>query len=286
MTRLSPRAKELLEQCRAAERRDSPDLARMEQDLFGKLARGETALTGIDAVQVALPRASWLARLGGSTAAKLNTVLLITAAGATTIWYGGKSAPEPAAIVRHAPPAPPPAAPPPAAAVVELQPTAADAPTAVALMEDAQPPALRKPKLVRARRTQPVAVEEAVPEPEAAAPEPALSEPSVPPNSPAQWHRVESPLDSEVGLLRRAYKELNANRPERALEALKEHAYRFPRGDLTEAREVAHMLALCGVEREAEALARAKRFLAQRPASPFAGRVRALCPLVLPKIEP
>jgi hypothetical protein len=84
-------------------------------------------------------------------------------------------------------------------------------------------------------------------------------------------------IDEEVRLLSQAHAALRAGRPRDALGKLKEHADSFPNSKLTEARQVARMIALCDSGRRAAARAEAQEFLAARPRSPLANRVRSIC---------
>jgi hypothetical protein len=84
-------------------------------------------------------------------------------------------------------------------------------------------------------------------------------------------------VDEEMKLLRAAHSALRAGRPEQALAQLAEHTWRFPNGELAEQRDVAHILALCRAGKTEASRSEARRFLAARPDSPFAGRVRATC---------
>ena len=278
MTRLRPESRALLDAFRTADALDARAHERMARGLFEKLAGGESPLAGIDASPPALPEMSWTAKLLGSTAAKLSTGVVALAAGATALTL--TAAPDPSVTDSNpeSTPPPPAAVAPPAAPQSELQPETSPPPSAAKPLATSRRPARR-------RRPEPPALVE--PPPEVAAPSP-LPEPPPPPEPEPEPtpHRVTSPLDSELGLLRRAYLELNASRPARALEAIDEHAYRFPRGELVESREVARMLALCGLDRELEAKALAKKFIETHPGSPFTGRVRALCPVSLPKTSP
>jgi hypothetical protein len=86
-----------------------------------------------------------------------------------------------------------------------------------------------------------------------------------------------SDLDQELQLIRLAHDALQAGRPERALAHLAEHAARFPRGTLAQARQVTRILALCQAGKSSAAHAEAQRFLALAPTSPYAARVRAGC---------
>jgi hypothetical protein len=84
-------------------------------------------------------------------------------------------------------------------------------------------------------------------------------------------------LDEEMKLLRAAHFALKAGKPEQALTLLAEHTWRFPNGELVESRDVTRIMALCRVGKAEASRSEAKRFLAERPSSPFAGRVRAIC---------
>lgn len=107
----------------------------------------------------------------------------------------------------------------------------------------------------------------------------AVVKPEAATNAHAQGSAHSTDVDAELGLLRRAYTELNAGRPARAFELLDEHEARFPHGVLEQAREVARMLTLCRMGREAAAHVRAQSFVARFPDSAFIGRVRRICPL-------
>jgi hypothetical protein len=84
-------------------------------------------------------------------------------------------------------------------------------------------------------------------------------------------------LAEETRLLRDADAATRAGDAPRALALLAEHARRFPRGVLGEERDAETVLALCAAGRTSEARAAAQRFLAARPGSPLAGRVRSSC---------
>lgn len=84
-------------------------------------------------------------------------------------------------------------------------------------------------------------------------------------------------LEEELRLLRSAYEALRSGHPKRALNWLGEHAARFPRGSLAEARDVARIMALCQAGQRNAARTEAAHFLQLSPRSPHAGRVRSLC---------
>jgi hypothetical protein len=87
----------------------------------------------------------------------------------------------------------------------------------------------------------------------------------------------ESTLDQEMQLLKRARLAQKAGRPTEALAILAEHAKQFPNGKLSESRDVARVIALCDAGQVQASRAAAERFLAGRPNSPFANRVRTVC---------
>jgi hypothetical protein len=86
-----------------------------------------------------------------------------------------------------------------------------------------------------------------------------------------------STLDREMQLLKRAQVAQAAGRPSEALSILAEHAQQFPNGKLSESREVARVIALCQAGQAQASRSAAERFLAARPNSPFASRVRGAC---------
>jgi len=85
------------------------------------------------------------------------------------------------------------------------------------------------------------------------------------------------PIEEELALLRKAHQRLQAGDWQRALSYLAEHTWRFPRGELVEARSVATLLALCAKGDAARARREADRFRAAHPGSPYAERVRTIC---------
>jgi hypothetical protein len=89
--------------------------------------------------------------------------------------------------------------------------------------------------------------------------------------------QVESTLEIETRLLRDAEALRRAGNGARALVLLDEHAARFPNGVLAEERTAARVFALCDLGRVSDASGEAQRFLAERPRSPLAARVRASC---------
>ncbi|HTU57124.1 MAG TPA: hypothetical protein VMF89_01800, partial [Polyangiales bacterium] len=84
-------------------------------------------------------------------------------------------------------------------------------------------------------------------------------------------------LSKEVQLLQAAQLALRAGDTQRSLALLAEHTWTYPQGHLAEARDVARILALCQAGNVAQSKLHAKRFLQQRPESPYALRVRAGC---------
>lgn len=86
--------------------------------------------------------------------------------------------------------------------------------------------------------------------------------------------RSEDHLAREVALLSRAGSELHAGRPAAALEALEEHARRFPRGALVQERAAGRARALCALGRTKEAQLELAKL---PPSSPHAARAAKAC---------
>ncbi|HVY28259.1 MAG TPA: hypothetical protein VHB79_17000 [Polyangiaceae bacterium] len=106
-------------------------------------------------------------------------------------------------------------------------------------------------------------------------PAPALPERSA---SPA----FESPkpangIREEVALLSKAQAALSRGRPQEALEALSEHAQRFPRGALTEERAATKARTLCALGRRQEAEGELKYIEKLNPTSAYLARARESC---------
>jgi len=84
-------------------------------------------------------------------------------------------------------------------------------------------------------------------------------------------------LDDELQLLGGAQRAIQQGDAERALSLLDEHAAEHPSGVLSQERAGVRAIALCRAGRLKQGRAAAKRFLAQSPDSPMAGRIRAAC---------
>jgi hypothetical protein len=84
-------------------------------------------------------------------------------------------------------------------------------------------------------------------------------------------------LAEETRLIRSAHAFVAAGDGAHALVVLDEHARRFPAGVLTEEREAERVLALCAAGRTADAKRAGSTFLAARPRSALAPRVRGSC---------
>jgi len=92
-------------------------------------------------------------------------------------------------------------------------------------------------------------------------------------------------LTKEVQLLQAAQLALRGGDTGRALALLAEHTWTYPQGHLAEARDVARILALCQAGHVEQSQQHAKRFLQQRPESPFALRVRAGCAAMTSSVD-
>jgi hypothetical protein len=84
-------------------------------------------------------------------------------------------------------------------------------------------------------------------------------------------------IQQEVALLSKAQAALSRGRAQEALEALSEHALRFPRGALTEERAATRARTLCALGRTQEAEAELKRIEKLNPASAYLARARESC---------
>ena len=84
-------------------------------------------------------------------------------------------------------------------------------------------------------------------------------------------------IRQEVALLSKAQAALSRGRPQEALEALSEHAARFPRGVLTEEGAATRARTLCALGRRQEAEAELKRMERLNPTSAYLARAREWC---------
>lgn len=84
-------------------------------------------------------------------------------------------------------------------------------------------------------------------------------------------------LAEETRLLRAAKVALGRGDARAARAKLRQHAKRFPQGELVEVRMALEVEVLCALGRTAEAEGAASRFLGRYPDSALAGRVRARC---------
>jgi regulator of sirC expression with transglutaminase-like and TPR domain len=84
-------------------------------------------------------------------------------------------------------------------------------------------------------------------------------------------------VDEEVRLLTAAQAAIRAGQPAQGLALLDQHAARFPKGKLSEARDVAHMMAQCALGNRDASRREVERFLRHSPRSPYADRVQRIC---------
>ena len=120
-----------------------------------------------------------------------------------------------------------------------------------------------------------------------ATPEAPVAELPSEPSAPAASERSGAPapevpkqaveIRQEVLLLSKAQAALSRGRPQDALEALAEHAQRFPRGALTEERSATRARTLCALGRKQEAEAELKRIERLNPTSAYLARARESC---------
>ena len=145
-------------------------------------------------------------------------------------------------------------------------------------------------KVQSSRPAQPAAAAAVVPkiaEPSLPVPEAQTLEPPSEPVLPMARERSASPvteppkpgveIGQEVALLSKAQTALSRGRPQEALEALSEHAQRFPRGALTEERTATRARTLCALGRRQEAEAELKRMERLNPTSAYLARARESC---------
>lgn len=97
------------------------------------------------------------------------------------------------------------------------------------------------------------------------------------PPSAAETAEPPSSLLEETRLLGEAQQALRRRTPKAALRWVDEHAARFPQGTLTQQREAARVIALCDLDRAAQARAAQAAFLHNWPDSPLTERVRHAC---------
>lgn len=81
----------------------------------------------------------------------------------------------------------------------------------------------------------------------------------------------------ELELIEHAQRALRDGRPARALELLERHSGSYPRGALSEESTFLRAQALCATGRLAEARTLATDFVATRPESAYAGKMRRVC---------
>jgi hypothetical protein len=84
-------------------------------------------------------------------------------------------------------------------------------------------------------------------------------------------------IRQEVMLLSKAQVALSKGRPQEALDALTEHASRFPRGALTEERSATRARTLCALGRRTEAEIVLARMEKVNPSSAYLARARESC---------
>jgi predicted Zn-dependent protease len=121
-------------------------------------------------------------------------------------------------------------------------------------------------------------------------PVPVAEAPALPPSEPSEPAAPERSVSAvgespkpgneirqEVALLSKAQAALSRGRPQEALEALSEHALRFPRGVLTEERVATRARTLCALGRRQEAETELTRIEKLNPASAYLARARESC---------
>lgn len=271
---MSRQAKEILKRYRAGETLGTDARARMLTGLRAKIATGAPALGA--------PKSSLVSKLAAAGKAKI--VLGVLAVAVPAAWTIHRAQSSVDYTLRTATPSVP------AAPAVATQPEAPR--TAPALTDEpygsATPASDTAPEATALEALAPS--EEHTAAKRAASPTRAASPASNSTAAPkvvldesntesekAEEAPPQSTLDQEMQLLKRAHQAEAAGRPSEALSILAEHAKRFPNGKLAESREVARVIALCEAGQTQASRTAAERFLAARPNSPFASRVRGVC---------
>lgn len=99
---------------------------------------------------------------------------------------------------------------------------------------------------------------------------------------PVRSDRADS-LAEEVAMLSRASADLHGGRPMAALRALGEHQRRFPTGVLAEERSAARVQALCALGRSHEARIEIAQLARTAPRSPHLAHARSACESIMPQ---
>lgn len=211
---------------------------------------------------------------GGGLASALFTKILagVIVAGAVTVGYvaGRRSEPEATRHERTATPvvATGPAVPPTVAPTATAAPlTAPEQAVAPEERSSAQHGAPRSPLPLAATAARAVPAHPS----ESAAAAPLPTAPAATVTTPE--------AEGEAALLQRARAAIDAGDGVTALDALDAHERRFPSGLLADQRAAERVVALCTIAKGAVARERAEHFLAERPRSQQANRIRRACGL-------
>jgi hypothetical protein len=275
MKPLSNQAKALLRDYRSAESLGASARARLLDNLSVRIAAQDMPMDGLDVAPPEPAAQGLLAKLLAGPLSKIGLAVILAAIPSAWLLYSVNEQPRSLAglpsgwhelAARPMPIQPEslphePAAPPQGAERVSIGSTApGHQPVA-----HAPPPA---PRVRRASR------QETASNSELSTPD-VMDPPPTPP--PASGTVPADMIDEEVRLLSLAHAAIRAGRPRDALSKLREHGQSFPNSKLSEARQVARMIALCDSGKRAAARAEAQSFLSARPRSPFANRVRSIC---------
>lgn len=247
---LSADARSLLDRYRTAETLAPAEKNRLLDAVVARGARGDLPRFDIDVPPPRAPDAASLAsRMWSAPLGKVLLGLGLAVAGATAMYLATDRAAE----------------------------TAAPAPLPAANPEEANTPTDPAPALSANAESIPAAgAMETTHTPGAPAAKPRAAK-ALDRESPATAALAESTIDEEMRLLGNAQSALRSGDARKALSLLDEHASRFPSGTMADTRDVAHMLALCDLGKRSAARAEADRFLAKKPGSPFADRVKRVC---------
>ncbi len=243
----SPQAQLLLARYKTTQSLGESESARLLEVVRSRTLRGDLPRFDVQPTTAALAEAGVLQRVWASSLGKLGVALVLLGVPVAGLL-----------LLQSESPAPSPPAPARLAPVV----AASSEPAAAALQAPPESP--------------PLVTDTEVPADPRGASRAKAERPG--PGASSSSATTESTIDEEMRLMNAAQAALRGNDPQRALQLLREHAAAFPTGKLTSAREVTRIMALCQSGRGEQARGEAERFLTQHPGSPFADRVKKICP--------
>lgn len=219
-------------------------LAGLELTLGGPPAGGGSAAASSGAGSI---HAVWVAKVIAATVAMTAGGLSLVRAGVIVVGLAGDGKPPTRAEARE-----------PTISASTSEPVEPEQPTSEPILRTPSAPILLTPSEPAIERE---------PKPESLATKPA----SAPPIHAA------NDLEAELALIRDARAQTD---PQHALTRLDDHARTFPSGSLADEREALRVLALCKLDRLAQARTAARALVESRPSSPLLDRMREGCPVL------